>query len=112
MAFRIVEEKCIGCGACKWVCLFDVPALAEDGVKLTLTVSESPTVMVLVLKSKLIPAAGTRLVAGSTYCVQYEGRLALQRLDQPGGQYPIHVPGADAGEGHRAEGLLGTCDDL
>ena len=36
MAFRIVEEKCIGCGACKWVCLFDVPALAEDGVKYTI----------------------------------------------------------------------------
>ncbi len=30
MAFRIIEEKCIGCGACAWVCLFDVPAPAND----------------------------------------------------------------------------------
>ena len=35
MAYRIIEEKCIGCGACAFVCLFDVPALAVDGVKYT-----------------------------------------------------------------------------
>ena len=34
MAFTIKEEKCIGCGACKWVCLFDIPKLkSEDGTK-------------------------------------------------------------------------------
>ena len=25
MAYRIIEEKCVGCGACAWVCLFGVP---------------------------------------------------------------------------------------
>ncbi len=25
MAFMINEEKCVGCGACAWVCLFNVP---------------------------------------------------------------------------------------
>lgn len=34
MAFRIIEEKCVGCGACHWVCLFGVPvALTADGSK-------------------------------------------------------------------------------
>ena len=33
MAYQIEKEKCIGCGACAFVCLFDVPALAADGVK-------------------------------------------------------------------------------
>ena len=36
MAYRINEERCIGCGACAWVCLFNVPALADDGVKYTI----------------------------------------------------------------------------
>ena len=30
MAFTIIEEKCVGCGACSWVCLFDVPKLRQD----------------------------------------------------------------------------------
>ena len=30
MAYSINHEKCIGCGACKWVCLFDVPVVCED----------------------------------------------------------------------------------
>lgn len=31
MAFRIDPTKCLGCGACKYVCLFSVPTEAEDG---------------------------------------------------------------------------------
>ena len=30
MAYMIEQEKCVGCGACKWVCLFDVPTVCED----------------------------------------------------------------------------------
>ncbi len=30
MAFTIQEEKCVGCGACAWGCLFDVPKLDPD----------------------------------------------------------------------------------
>lgn len=30
MAFTVIEEKCVGCGACSWVCLFDVPKLRQD----------------------------------------------------------------------------------
>ena len=30
MAYRIIEEKCVGCGACAWVCLFKVPAAATS----------------------------------------------------------------------------------
>ena len=30
MAYRINEEICIGCGACAWVCLFDVPKALDD----------------------------------------------------------------------------------
>ena len=26
MAYMINTEKCVGCGACRWVCLFGVPA--------------------------------------------------------------------------------------
>ena len=34
MAYRIIEEKCVGCGACAWACLFDVPkAKTADGSK-------------------------------------------------------------------------------
>ena len=29
MAYRIDETRCVGCGACAWVCLFDVPAPTE-----------------------------------------------------------------------------------
>ena len=29
MAYRIIDEKCVGCGACAWVCLFKVPVGAE-----------------------------------------------------------------------------------
>ncbi|MBQ7638404.1 MAG: 4Fe-4S binding protein [Clostridia bacterium] len=36
MAFRINEDKCIGCGACAWACLFEIPRKAEDGVKYTI----------------------------------------------------------------------------
>ncbi len=30
MAYTIKRESCVGCGACKWVCLFDVPVVCED----------------------------------------------------------------------------------
>ena len=30
MAYGIDENKCIGCGACAWVCIFDVPCRAND----------------------------------------------------------------------------------
>ena len=33
MAYSINSELCIGCGACAFACLFDVPALAADGVR-------------------------------------------------------------------------------
>ena len=37
MAYRIIEDKCVGCGACAWVCLFGVPkATAEGGAKYTI----------------------------------------------------------------------------
>ena len=42
-------------------------SLADDGVKATETLSDSPAVMVLLSKPNVIPATGTRLVAGSTY---------------------------------------------
>lgn len=32
MAYRILEDRCIGCGACAWVCLFDVPRLTDDSI--------------------------------------------------------------------------------
>ena len=31
MAYGIDQELCVGCGACKWVCLFDVPAACAPG---------------------------------------------------------------------------------
>ncbi len=30
MAYRINVEQCIGCGACRWICLFDVPKALDD----------------------------------------------------------------------------------
>ena len=30
MAFTINPEKCIGCGACAWVCLFSVPEMTDE----------------------------------------------------------------------------------
>ena len=37
MAYRIIEEKCVGCGACAWACLFGVPqATAPGGAKYTI----------------------------------------------------------------------------
>lgn len=30
MAYRIIKEKCIGCGACAWACLFGVPKKTND----------------------------------------------------------------------------------
>lgn len=30
MAYRIIKEKCIGCGACAWACLFGVPSQIKD----------------------------------------------------------------------------------
>ena len=30
MAYRILEEKCVGCGACAWVCLFGAPMQANE----------------------------------------------------------------------------------
>ena len=32
MAFRINDEKCVGCGACAWVCLFNIPKPVETDV--------------------------------------------------------------------------------
>lgn len=33
MAYRIIQERCIGCGACAWVCLFDVPTPTDGDAK-------------------------------------------------------------------------------
>ena len=30
MAFTINTDKCVGCGACAWVCLFNVPTQLKD----------------------------------------------------------------------------------
>ena len=30
MAHKIQAERCVGCGACAWVCLFGAPALEDD----------------------------------------------------------------------------------
>ena len=36
MAYEIAKEKCIGCGACAWACLFDVPVYLADETKYTI----------------------------------------------------------------------------
>ena len=36
MAYRILEDRCVGCGACAWACLFGVPKQAEDSILYTI----------------------------------------------------------------------------
>lgn len=36
MAYRISEDRCVGCGACAWACLFGVPKQTEDSILYTI----------------------------------------------------------------------------
>ena len=36
MAYRILEDRCVGCGACAWACLFGVPKATDDSTLYTI----------------------------------------------------------------------------
>ena len=36
MAFQIIEQRCIGCGACAWACLFSVPRQQDGSILYTI----------------------------------------------------------------------------